>query len=71
MQPDDTKLTQESQTHRQTRMNALLDRPALEECYVDDGAVVVDELKDDHFERVAVLVRRVNTMSLCTNCTQD
>jgi len=31
-------------------------KPALEERYVEDGTVKVDELKDDHFERVVVFV---------------
>jgi len=47
----------------------LLDRPAFEEGNVEYRAVEVDELKDDHFERVAVFVRRVCAMRLCKKTT--
>ena len=40
-----------------------IDRPALEERNVDDRSIEVDELKDDHFERVAVLIRRLRTVT--------
>jgi len=39
--------------------------PAFEESYVDNGPVEIEELKYDHFERIAVFVRRVSTMRLC------
>ena len=43
----------------------LIHRPAFEERYVDDGAIEIDELKHDHFESVAVFVRRMSTVRLC------
>ena len=47
----------------------LIHWPAFEERYVDNGAVEIDELKYDHFERVAVFERRVSTMRLCQKQT--
>ena len=40
------------------------DVPALEECDVEEGGVVVDELEDEHLESETVLVLRVSATVL-------
>lgn len=47
------------------RYKTVQNWPALEERYVDDEPVEVDELKDDEFERQTVLVTSVRTVRLC------
>ena len=38
---------------------------SLEEAYIDDGRIEVDELKDEHFEDELILELRLRPMHLC------